>query len=100
MVTQSQSFETPRSFKELQEDAVEHALAGRWEAAVEVNLEGLDIDSENVSCLNRLAKAYLELSRYKDARTLLKKAVSIDPLNRVAIRQLDRLEKLDGSGIA
>ena len=100
MVTQSQSFESPRSLKNIQEDAVQHALAGRWEAAVEVNLEGLDVDSENVSCLNRLAKAYLELSRYKDARTLLKKAVSIDPLNRVAIRQLDRLEKLDGAGIA
>ena len=45
MVTQSQSFETIRSLKKIQEDAVEHALADRWEAAVEVNLEGLDIDS-------------------------------------------------------
>jgi tetratricopeptide (TPR) repeat protein len=75
MVTQSQSFESPRSLKNIQEDAVEHALAGRWEAAIEVNLEGLVIDSENVSCLNRLSKAYLELSRYKEARALLKKAV-------------------------
>jgi len=79
MVTKSQSFEGPRSLKNIQEDAVEdaveHALAGRWEAAIEVNLEGLVIDSENVSCLNRLSKAYLELSRYKEARALLKKAV-------------------------
>ena len=75
MVTKSQSFEGPRSLNNIQEDAVEHALAGRWEAAVEVNLEGLVIDSENVSCLNRLSKAYLELSRYKEARALLKKAV-------------------------
>ena len=75
MVTKSQSFEGPRSLNNIQEDAVEHALAGRWEAAIEVNLEGLVIDSENVSCLNRLSKAYLELSRYKEARALLKKAV-------------------------
>jgi hypothetical protein len=100
MVSHSQPLHNPRSFKQLQEDAVEHALAGRWEEAVDVNLEGLDIDADNVSCLNRLAKAYLELSRYKDARALLEKAVSIDPLNRVAIRQLDRLKKLDEGGIA
>ena len=100
MVTQSQSFETPRFLKKFQKDDVEHVLADRCEAAVEVNIEVLDFDSEKVSCLNRLAKGYLDLSRYKDAHTLFKKAVSIDPLNRVAIRQLDRLKKLDRSGIA
>lgn len=100
MVSQSQSFQNPRSFAEISENAVEHALAGRWESAVEANLEALEIDSDNVSCLNRLAKAYLELSRYKEARELLNKAISIDPLNRVAIRQIDRLAKLDSSGIA
>ncbi|MEE8045833.1 MAG: CDC27 family protein [Dehalococcoidia bacterium] len=100
MVSHSQSFQSPRSFKKIEENAVEHALAGRWEEAVEVNLEGLEIEAENVSCLNRLAKAYLELSRYKDARGLLEKAVSIDPLNRVAVRQLERLRKLDDGGIA
>ena len=100
MVSQSQSFQNPRSFAEISENAVEHALAGRWESAVEANLEALEIDSDNVSCLNRLAKAYLELSRYKEARELLNKAISIDPLNRVAIRQIDRLAKLDSSDIA
>jgi tetratricopeptide (TPR) repeat protein len=100
MVSQSQSAQNPRSFKQIREDAVEHALAGRWQEAAEANVEGLEIDPNDVSCLNRLAKAYLELSRYKDARSLLEKAVSIDPLNRVADRQLDRLKKLGGSNIA
>jgi tetratricopeptide (TPR) repeat protein len=100
MVSQSHSLDAPRTFKEIEEEAVEHALAGRWDEAVESNLLGLGIDSENVSCLNRLAKAYLELSKYKDARTLLQKAISIDPQNRVATRQLERLMQLDSSGIA
>ncbi|MBT3994403.1 MAG: hypothetical protein HOF01_01235 [Chloroflexi bacterium] len=100
MVTQSQSFQNPRSFKIIEEEAVEHALAGRWEDAVDSNIEALEVDSENVSSLNRLAKAYLELSKYKDARVLLVKALEIDPLNRVSARQLDRLKKLDASGIA
>ncbi|MBC8453278.1 MAG: CDC27 family protein [Chloroflexi bacterium] len=99
MVTQSQSFPTPRSFKTIQEEAIEHALAGRWKEAIGVNLEGIEHDSDNVGCLNRLAKAYLELSRYKDARTSLEHALAVDPHNRVATRQLERLSKLDKSGI-
>lgn len=100
MVTLSQSFHNPRSFKKIEEEAIEHALAGRWEEAVEVNLEGIEADDRNIGCLNRLAKAYLELSKYKDARSALKLAVAIDPHNRVAMRQLERLSKLDSSGIA
>jgi hypothetical protein len=100
MVTQSQSFQTPRSFKKIQEEAIEHALAGRWEEAVDVNLEGIEQNSENVGCLNRLAKAYLELSKYKDARATLEQALVVDPQNRVATRQLERLSMLDSSGIA
>ncbi len=100
MVTQSHSFQSPRSYKKIEEDAIEFALAGRWEEAIEVNLEGAELDSNNVGCLNRLAKAYLELSRYADARKSLEKAIKIDPRNRIAARQLDRLSKLDGSGIA
>ena len=100
MVIQSQSFQSPRSFKKIEEEAIEHALAGRWEEAIEVNLEGADIDSNNVGCLNRLAKAYLEMSRYKDARSCLEGALKIDPHNRVATRQLERLSKLNTSGIA
>ncbi|MBT4126750.1 MAG: tetratricopeptide repeat protein [Chloroflexi bacterium] len=99
MVTQSQSFQSPRSFKKIEEEAIEHALAGRWEEAADVNIEGIEQDENNVGCLNRLAKAYLELSKYKDARSLLKRALEVDPHNRVATRQLERLSKLD-SGIA
>jgi len=100
MVTQSQSFQSPRSFKDVEEEAIEHALAGRWEDAIKVNLEGVELDSNSVGCLNRLAKAYLEMSRYKDARECLQGALKIDAHNRVATRQLERLSKLDTSGIA
>lgn len=100
MVTQSQSFQTPRSFKKIEEEAIDHALAGRWSEAVDVNLEGIEQDAENIGCLNRLAKAYLELSRYKEARNTLEQAVAIDPHNRVATRQLERLSKLDDNNVA
>ena len=99
MVTQRQSFQSPRLFKTIEKEAIDHALAGRWEDAIDVNLEGVYIDSGSVGCWNRLAKAYLELSKYKDARASLEKALAIDPHNRVATRQLERLSKLNSSGI-
>ena len=100
MVSLSHSHHSPRSLNEIEKEAIDHALAGRWEKAVEANLEGNADNPENVGCLNRLAKAYLELSRYKDARIALEKSLAIDPRNRVASRQLDRLSKLSSSGIS
>ena len=99
MVSQSQAFESPRSFKTIEQEAVTLALAGQWEEAVGVNLEGIEFDPMNVGCHNRLAKAYLELSRYRDARASLKTALGIDPMNRAAIRQSNRLSMLDSKGV-
>lgn len=100
MVSLSQHYGSPRSLKEIEQEAIDHALAGRWEKAVESNLEGNTVDPQNVGCHNRLAKAYLELSNYKGARNALTKALAIDPRNRVANRQMDRLSKLSSSGIS
>ena len=91
MVSQSQPLELPRSFKMIEQEAIAHALEGRWEEAIEVNLTGIEFDDANVGCHNRLAKAYLELSKYRDARASLKAALAIDPNNRVATRQMARL---------
>ena len=99
MVSQSRSFGSHRTFKTIEQEAIAHALAGRWEEAVEANLEGIGLDGFNVGCRNRLAKAYLELSRYKDARVSLETALELDPANKVATRQLGRLSTLDSSGV-
>ncbi|MCZ6539241.1 MAG: tetratricopeptide repeat protein [Chloroflexi bacterium] len=99
MVSQSRSLGSPRSFHTIEQEAIDHALAGRWKEAVKANLEGIEFDDANVGCHNRLAKAYLELSKYKEARRSLKKSLAIDPTNRVATRQLNRLSMLDGSDV-
>ena len=52
-----------------------------------------------MGCHNRLAKAYLELSKYRDARASLKAALAIDPNNRVVIRQMARFSMLDSKGV-
>ncbi|MDA1278425.1 MAG: tetratricopeptide repeat protein [Chloroflexi bacterium] len=100
MVSPSQPIQPPPSIEKIEKRAIDHALAGEWEQAVEVNIEGIEVDAGNVACHNRLAKAYLELSMYKDARESLEKALEIDPSNKVATKQMERLSKLNGSGIA
>jgi DNA-binding SARP family transcriptional activator len=99
MVTRSQSLQPPRTIQIIEHDAIDHALAGRWEEAVKANLEGTAIDVTDIGCHNRLAKAYLELSRYKDARASLEKTLEIDPGNKVANRQLERLSQLGNGGV-
>ncbi|MBT3862965.1 MAG: hypothetical protein HOF71_04550 [Chloroflexi bacterium] len=37
-VIQSQSFESPRLFKTIEEEAIGHPLAGRWDDAIDVNI--------------------------------------------------------------
>ncbi|MBT3862966.1 MAG: tetratricopeptide repeat protein [Chloroflexi bacterium] len=55
------------------------------------------MDSNSAGCWNRLGKAYLELSKYKDARVSLERALAIDLHNRVVTRQLERLSNLNSN---
>jgi len=100
MVIKNKALQNDRSFTEIEQIAIDHALSGRWKEAVKLNLEGSAIFPENIGCHNRLAKAYLELGRYKQARASIKRALAIDPGSRVARRQWDRLSELDDSEIS
>ncbi len=100
MVIKNKTLQNDRSFTQIEQNAIDHALAGRWQEAVKLNLEGSAIYPENIGCHNRLAKAYLELGRYKQARASIKRALAIDPGSRVARRQWDRLSELDDPEIS
>ena len=100
MVIKNKTLQDDRLFIQVEQNAINHALAGRWQEAVKVNLEGSAIYPDNIGCHNRLAKAYLELGKYKHARASIKRALAIDPGSRVARRQSDRLSELDDPGIS
>lgn len=100
MVIKNKTLQDDRLFTQVEQNAIDHALAGRWQEAVKVNLEGSAIYPDNIGCHNRLAKAYLELGKYKQARASIKRALAIDPGSRVARRQSDRLSELDDPGIS
>jgi tetratricopeptide (TPR) repeat protein len=78
--------------------AIEFAMAGRWQEAVEANRAILDIFPEDIEALNRLGRALMELGEYEKARQAYTRSIGLDPYNSIAERNLKRLEVLAASG--
>ncbi len=76
------------------EQAIALAMQGRWEEAVEVNKDVIEVFPTDVDARNRLGKALAELGRYDEARTSYEQTLEIDPNNAIAQRNLARLSHL------
>ena len=74
--------------------AIQLALQGRWEQAVDLNRAILESFPADVDACNRLGKAMTELGRYADASDAYMKAIEIDPINLIARKNLSRLATL------
>ncbi len=87
---------TPRPYnrRELEERAIRLALEGNWAEAERCNRLLLESDPNDVDALNRLGKALLEMGLYQDARQAYSRALGLDPYNRIARKNLRRLESL------
>ncbi|MEX1194310.1 MAG: tetratricopeptide repeat protein [Dehalococcoidia bacterium] len=83
-----------RAKKQHADAAIQLALQGRWEEAVDVNRAILESFPSDVDACNRLGKAMTELGRYADARQAYMRAIEIDPLNSIAQKNLNRLSTL------
>ncbi len=84
---------TTRIKRQLAEQATALAAAGQWTEAADTNRKllemGADAESEN-----RLAKALWELGELGSAREHYQAALALDPTNRIAERNIDRLRTL------
>ncbi|MDA8217213.1 MAG: tetratricopeptide repeat protein [Dehalococcoidales bacterium] len=76
------------------EQAVRLAMENKWEEAVSVNRSIIELFSADVDAYNRLGKALTELSRYQEAREAYQKALQLDPMNRIAEKNLARLANI------
>jgi hypothetical protein len=80
--------------RQLAEQAIALALAGKWEEAVETNRRLLNFYPNEADAYNRLGKALTELGRYAEALQAYSQAMTVDPGNGIARRNLDRLRVL------
>ncbi|MBF6604809.1 MAG: tetratricopeptide repeat protein [Chloroflexi bacterium] len=79
--------------RQLAEQAVAQATAAQWRDAAETNRRILEMGPD-VQTQNRLAKALWELGELGEAREHYQTALALDPTNRIAERNIDRLRTL------
>lgn len=91
--------EKQRIRRRLQDQAVELASTNRWEEAVEINKQILEI-SEDAEAYNRLGKAHMELGYYAAARDAYQNTLRFNPTNSIARKNLARLETWFANGVA
>jgi hypothetical protein len=83
-----------RERRQLAETAVAQAARGEWDAAVETNRQLIDLGGGDADAFNRLGKALAELDRPEEALAAYQSALERDKLNRIAERNIERLEAL------
>ena len=76
------------------EKAIQLAMQNRWDEAVEINRQILELFPDDVDTHNRLGKALMELGHYADARDAYQEAARRDPSNTIAAKNVARLSKL------
>ena len=82
-----------RMKRQLAEQAIAQATAAQWADAAETNKRLLELGADS-EAENRLAKALWELGELASAREHYQKALALDPTNRIAERNIDRLKVL------
>jgi hypothetical protein len=82
-----------RMRRQLAEQAIEQASDAQWAEAAETNRKLLELGTDS-EAENRLAKALWELGELGDAREHYQKALALDPTNRIAERNIERLKVL------
>jgi tetratricopeptide (TPR) repeat protein len=82
-----------RQRRQLTDAAIAHATRGEWEAAALANQELLELGPDT-DAYNRLGKALAELGRNQEALAAYRNALERDSTNRIAERNVARLEML------
>ena len=80
-------------------EAITLATRGKWQDAVVLNREILDLYPDDVEALNRLGKALAETGRYSEARVALGRSLEIAPTNGIARKNLDRMAGMEDAPI-
>lgn len=71
--------------------AVQLALQGRWQEAVDANKSILEQFPDDVETYNRLGRALVELGEHAEAKKAYGRTIELDPFNNIAKKNLKRL---------
>ena len=82
-----------RQKRQLADQAIAEASAAKWSEAAATNRKLLELGPDAES-ENRLAKSLWELGELRAAREHYQTALALDPTNRIAERNIDRLKVL------
>jgi tetratricopeptide (TPR) repeat protein len=82
----------PRS--QYADDAVQLAIAGKWDDAVKLNKFIIDSFGADEETQNRLGKALSELGKLKDAKSAYEAALKLNPMNSIAKKNAARINTL------
>lgn len=74
--------------------AVKSSLSGNWDDAIKLNEQIIKSDAANIAALCRLGKAFLEVGKVKESLSAYQKVLKLDPINQIALKNLDRLKSL------
>ena len=92
MKTESGEHLKPRS--QYADDAVQLAIAGKWDDAVKLNKFIIDNYGADEETQNRLGKALSELGKLKDAKSAYEAALKLNPMNSIAKKNAARINTL------
>jgi hypothetical protein len=90
--TESAEHLKPRS--QYADDAVQLAIAGKWDDAVKLNKFIIDSFGADEETQNRLGKALSELGKLKDAKSAYEAALKLNPMNSIAKKNAARINTL------
>ena len=91
--------QSPKLKRMKSNEAISLATKGRWQDAVVLNREIIEVFPDDVEALNRLGKAYAETGRYSEARKSLERSLQIAPSNTIARKNLERMTGMEDAPI-
>jgi tetratricopeptide (TPR) repeat protein len=89
----SPAINATRLKRQLSEQAIDAATNAEWQEAVDINKRILELGADS-EAENRLARAFWELGELSAAREHYQSALALDPTNRIAERNINRLRML------
>jgi tetratricopeptide (TPR) repeat protein len=82
------------------QEAIALAMQSRWQEAITINQNIIEIFPTDIDAYNRLGRAHMEIGEFAKAKNAYNRAIELDPHNPIAQRNLQRLSLLPDSQVS